>query len=162
MSFISCSRISKLAMYGVVAGAVALAPAFAQNGSAYQGRTSPYAAPVQNTTPRPNYNGAPDPNRENVPAANSNPYGSPATANSPYANGVNNAVSSPVPNTVNNNPAPNYDGRTDHNFGWIGLLGLAGLSGLLRRSPRNDRTDYDRTDYDRADYDANEQTRPPR
>jgi LPXTG-motif cell wall-anchored protein len=32
-------------------------------------------------------------------------------------------------------------GRSDHNFGWIGIIGLAGLAGLMRRN----RTEVDTT-----------------
>src|SRR5690349_12451803 len=104
---------------GMIAGALALAPAFAQSSaSPNTGGSQPGAAA---TAPRAANNGS-DMNGSGAATANG----------SGVATGTN-ASGQTVPGTDMNNPS-HYDSSKDHsfNFGWLGLVGLAGLLGLRR------------------------------
>ena len=115
--------LSKFTIYGALAGALAIAPAFAQNNPGDQ----PTSPPAQNAS---GTNGA----YSNPVTGQRNKSGNLSNSN---GNGVTGATNSPYTDGGIYNSGPN-NGTGDHNFGWIGLIGLAGLGGLFRGTRRSE------------------------
>jgi hypothetical protein len=119
--------------YGLLVGALAAAPAFAQSSSAPTGQGSPAGGATGTSSTSGTGTGYGTTGGTDTTTAAPGTPGTAATGNG-Y--------------TTNGNGYGNDDRGTSHNFGWIGLVGLAGLAGLMRGGRRVDDRTTDRTGVD--------------
>jgi MYXO-CTERM domain-containing protein len=113
-------RPYELVRIGMIAGALAMTPAFAQSSASPSGDAQSGAGAATTGT--------------GANGSRMSPNGSTGAATAPSAATSGQTVAG----TDMNSPSRNDD-RGDHsfNFGWLGLVGLAGLLGL-RRAHRHD------------------------